>query len=88
MQQKKFKVLSGLSDHRIGNTSALASVALGGSIVEKHFTIDEKIKTVDSFFSSNFQTFKDMVKKIREVELSIGKAQYDITVELANFHTV
>ncbi|MAV05595.1 MAG: pseudaminic acid synthase [Candidatus Pelagibacter sp.] len=77
--QKKFKVLSGLSDHTIGNTSALASVALGGSIVEKHFTIDEKIKTVDSFFSSNFQTFKDMVKKIREVELSIGKAQYDIS---------
>ena len=79
--KKKFKVLSGLSDHTIGNTSALTSVAMGGSIVEKHLNTDEKIKTVDSFFSSNVETFKDMVKKIREVEMSIGKIQYKITRE-------
>lgn len=77
--KKRFKVLSGLSDHTIGNTSALTSVAMGGSIVEKHFTIGEKIKTVDSFFSSDVEAFKDMVKKIREVEISIGKIQYNIS---------
>ena len=77
--QKKFKVLSGLSDHTVGNVSALTSVALGGSIVEKHFTFNEKLKTVDSFFSSNLEAFKNMVKKIREVELTLGKIHYNIS---------
>ena len=77
--KKRFKVLSGLSDHTIGNTSALTSVALGGSIVEKHFNIRDKIKTVDSFFSSDFKLFKEMVEKIREVEASLGKVSYDIS---------
>ena len=48
--KKRFKVLSGLSDHTIGNVSALASIVMGGSIVEKHFNVDDKRKTVDSFF--------------------------------------
>ena len=48
--KKRFNVLSGLSDHTIGNTCALASVVIGGSIVEKHFNLQNKSKTVDSFF--------------------------------------
>ena len=51
--------MSGLSDHTIGNTSALTSVVMGGSIVEKHFNIDDRRKTVDSFFSSNLKNFKE-----------------------------
>ena len=77
--KKRFKVLSGLSDHTIGNTSALTSVVMGGSIVEKHFNIDDRRKTVDSFFSSNLKNFKDMVENIRAAELAIGKIDYTIS---------
>lgn len=77
--KKKFKVISGLSDHTQTNTSSIASVALGGSIVEKHFNISDKIKTVDSFFSVDFENFKNLIKSIREVEISKGKAKYEIS---------
>jgi len=77
--KKKFNVVSGLSDHTIGTTSALASVALGGSIVEKHFNLDDTKKTVDSFFSLREKDFKIMVRKIRDVELAIGKVNYNIS---------
>lgn len=77
--KRKFKVLSGLSDHTIGNTSALTSVAMGGSIVEKHFNISDKRKTVDSFFSSNAKNFKDMVENIRAAELAMGNIEYSIS---------
>ena len=75
---KKMGVLSGLSDHTIGNTSAITSVAFGGSIVEKHFNLLKNLKTVDSFFSANLESFKRLVKDIRETELAIGKISYKI----------
>ena len=71
--------MSGLSDNTIGTTSALASVALGGSIVEKHFNLDDTKKTIDSFFSLREKDFKIMVRKIRDVELAIGKVNYNIS---------
>ena len=46
----RFNVLSGLSDHSIGTAAAIAAVALGGSLIEKHFTLDGEEETVDSFF--------------------------------------
>jgi N-acetylneuraminate synthase/pseudaminic acid synthase len=77
--KKRFKVLSGLSDHTIGNTCALASVVIGGSIVEKHFNLKSKSKTVDSFFSSDVKKFKEMVDDIRLAEQAIGKVDYNIS---------
>ena len=76
---KKMGVLSGLSDHTIGNTSAITSVALGGSIVEKHFNLIKNVKTVDSFFSANLKSFRDLVRSIREVEKAKGVSSYKIT---------
>ncbi len=77
--KKRFNVLSGLSDHTTGNACALASVVIGGSIVEKHFNLQDKSKTVDSFFSSNFKKFKEMVENIRSAEQAIGKVDYNIS---------
>ena len=77
--QKQFKVISGLSDHTENNISAISSVALGGSIIEKHFNIDDKIKTVDAFFSTNFKTFKNLVNNVRETEKALGKVSYKIS---------
>ena len=48
--KKKFRVISGLSDHTLGTTTAMASAALGASVIEKHFNLDDNKKTVDSFF--------------------------------------
>ena len=77
--KKRFNVVAGLSDHTIGTSSALASAALGASIIEKHFNLDDTKKTVDSFFSLKKKDFKIMVKKIREIELAIGKVTYNIS---------
>ena len=46
--QEKYKVMVGLSDHTLGTTTSVASVALGASVIEKHFTIDRSEKGPDS----------------------------------------
>jgi pseudaminic acid synthase len=75
---ERFAVLSGLSDHTLGSADAIASVVLGGSLIEKHFTLDDQYKTVDSFFSSGEKEFQRMVQDIRLVEASLGRVSYDI----------
>jgi N-acetylneuraminate synthase/pseudaminic acid synthase len=75
---KRLKVISGLSDHSIGNAAAIATVALGGSLIEKHFTLDNSEETVDSFFSAGEAQFAQMVKDIRFVEKALGKVSYEI----------
>jgi pseudaminic acid synthase len=77
--KKKFGLVSGLSDHTTGITVALTSVALGASIIEKHFNLDDKKKTVDSFFSLGALRFKEMIKKIRNVEATIGNAKFKVS---------
>lgn len=75
---KDFKVISGLSDHSIGNISAAACIALGGKIIEKHIDLDDKIKTVDHFFSSKGNQFKLFVKAIRDTEVCLGISTYKL----------
>ena len=77
--KKKFKTLSGFSDHTIGSIAPITSVALGGKMVEKHFIFNQKVKTVDNFFSSGPIQFKEMVGQIRKVEKSIGIITYKIS---------
>jgi N-acetylneuraminate synthase len=48
---KRFSTISGLSDHTIGTTAAIAAVALGACLIEKHFTINRSEKGPDSDFS-------------------------------------
>lgn len=75
----RFGVLSGLSDHTMGTVTAVASVALGASLIEKHFTLGDSNETVDSFFSSGVDEFTRMVHDIRLVEKAIGRVSYEIT---------
>ena len=76
---RKFKVLSGLSDHTMGYSVAVASVALGASVIEKHFTLNDNRKTVDSFFSLKENEFSKFVKSVRFVEKSLGKISYNLS---------
>lgn len=74
--QKRYNVVSGLSDHTIGFIAPVVAVALGAKIIEKHFIVDRAIGGPDSSFSMNAEEFTEMVKRIRECEQCIGEISY------------
>lgn len=76
---KAFNVPVGLSDHTMGSTVAVAGVALGACIVEKHFTLSRKDPGPDSSFSMEPHEFKQMVDDIRIAEKALGTVNYEIT---------
>lgn len=80
---KKLKVITGLSDHSLdsqgGVTIPTASVALGASIIEKHFTLRRSDGGPDAAFSLEPKELGQLVKAVREVEASLGKPTYKVT---------
>jgi len=74
-----FEVTPGLSDHTMGHSAAVAAVALGAKIIEKHFILDRNMGGLDSAFSMEPKEFRLMVDSIREVEKALGKISYEIT---------
>tara|TARA_B100000767_G_scaffold113384_1_gene108180 strand:- start:2137 stop:3174 length:1038 start_codon:yes stop_codon:yes gene_type:complete len=74
-----FNVITGLSDHTIGDTCPIAAVSLGARVIEKHFILDRKMGGPDASFSMNPKEFSKMVKSIREVEKALGKIDYNLT---------
>ncbi|AMW35596.1 pseudaminic acid synthase [Haematospirillum jordaniae] len=71
--KKTFGVTVGLSDHTIGNIAATASVALGASAIEKHFTISRADKGPDSAFSIEPGELEKLVKDVNETWSALGK---------------
>ena len=59
-----------------GLSGAVTAVALGASIIEKHFCLDRAIENPDSTFSMNPMEFKQMVHDIRQAEKAIGSVKY------------
>ena len=74
-----FKCPVGISDHTIEMIAPLTSVSIGASIIEKHFNLNDKTKTVDSFFSIKEKNFKKMVQKIRKIEEVIGNIDLGVS---------
>lgn len=74
-----FGVPVGLSDHSMGSVGAVTAVALGASIIEKHFCISRAIKNPDSTFSMEPAEFQAMVQDIRQAEKAIGHVNYAVT---------
>jgi len=74
-----FGLTVGLSDHTIGSSVAVASVALGAKVIEKHFILDKNMGGLDSEFSAEPEEFSAMVKAVRDVEKAIGDINYDLT---------
>ena len=74
-----FECLTGLSDHSMGTAAAVASVALGGHMVEKHLTLSRADGGPDGAFSMEPAEFKKMVDDIRIVEKALGKVTYELT---------
>ena len=71
--KERFKTKVGYSDHSNGNLAAVASVVLGASVVEKHFTINRGLPGPDQKASSTPNEFSKMVREIRKTELILGK---------------
>ena len=76
-----FNVVAGLSDHTLGSSVSLAAVALGASIVEKHFTLSRGEGGPDATFSMEPDEFLAMVCGIRQVEQALGSVTYERTAE-------
>jgi len=82
---EKFGVKVGYSDHTIGIEVPIAAVALGATVVEKHFTIDKKMIGPDHKASLDPQELKDMVIGIRNIEKALGSSLKEPTTsELKN----
>ena len=65
-------IILGLSDHTPGHATVLGAVTLGARAIEKHFTDDQTREGPDHKFSMNFNTWRDMVDRTRELETSLG----------------
>lgn len=79
--QSAFDVLTGYSDHSPGHVVALASVVLGGRVIEKHFTLDKNDKGPDHPHSMEPHEFRFMVDSIREVERALGSTTKEVVEE-------
>ncbi|BAK78301.1 N-acetylneuraminic acid synthetase [Pseudogulbenkiania sp. NH8B] len=79
-----FGVKVGLSDHTMGHAVPIAAVALGASVIEKHFILDRSIGGPDASFSMTPDEFKLMVDGVRQAEVALGKVSYEITDKVKN----
>ena len=79
---KRFKCPVGLSDHTLGISIPIAAVAMGTSIIEKHFILDRKLGGPDAEFSLEPEEFRQMVKSVREVEKALGEVSYKLTEKM------
>jgi len=76
---ERFGVLSGLSDHTIDNATAVASVALGACLIEKHVTLDRNGGGADDSFSLEPKELAQLCKDSKTAWQALGKVNYERT---------
>lgn len=76
---EKFGVSVGYSDHTQGIEVPIAAVALGATIIEKHFTLDRTMEGPDHKASLEPSELKAMVSAIRHIELSLGSGHKEVS---------
>lgn len=72
----RFGVLAGLSDHTLDNTTAIAAVALGARIIEKHFTLDRSGGGPDDSFSLEPADLRQLCDSARTAWNALGRVDY------------
>ncbi|MFI4937140.1 MAG: N-acetylneuraminate synthase [Candidatus Berkiellales bacterium] len=70
-----FGLMVGFSDHTLGIEVALAAVARGAKVIEKHFTLDKLLPGPDHPASLDIKEFAAMVKGIRHIESALGESE-------------
>lgn len=70
-------VIIGLSDHTMGIGASIASIALGASVIEKHFTLNREEGGVDSAFSMEPEEFKLLVSECTKAAEAIGEVCFE-----------
>ncbi|NHW00824.1 pseudaminic acid synthase [Stutzerimonas degradans] len=73
---QRFGLVTGLSDHTLDNTTAIASVALGASIIEKHFTLDRNGGGPDDSFSLEPADFAALCRDSKTAWSALGRVDY------------
>lgn len=74
--RERFGLVTGLSDHTIDNSTAIASVVLGASIIEKHFTLNRNGGGPDDSFSLEPVELAALCKDTKTAWAALGKADY------------
>ena len=74
--QQRFGLVTGLSDHTIDNTTAISSIALGVSIIEKHVTLDRNGGGPDDSFSLEGEGLKELCVGAKTAWQSLGRVDY------------
>ncbi|TYT76293.1 pseudaminic acid synthase [Desulfobotulus mexicanus] len=72
----RFGKVTGLSDHTLDNTTAIASVALGAAIIEKHFTLNRKGGGPDDSFSLEPPQLEELCRDAKTAWQALGKVDY------------
>lgn len=73
--KEKFKTDVGYSDHTTGTEIPVAAVAMGATVIEKHFTLSRSMEGPDQKASLEPQEFKSMVSAIRNIEVAMGDGE-------------
>lgn len=73
---ERFKLPVGLSDHTLGTTASVASVALGACVIEKHFTLSRADKGPDCEFSLEPQELKRLCEEVKSAWSALGSAGF------------
>ena len=74
--QQRFGLVTGLSDHTLDNTTAITSIALGASIIEKHVTLDRNGGGPDDSFSLEAAELKAFCQGVKTAWQALGKVDY------------
>jgi N-acetylneuraminate synthase len=74
----RFECPVGLSDHTPGTAAAVAAVATGASVIEKHFTLARADGGPDAAFSLEPDEFTALVRDCKDAWLALGRAHYDV----------
>jgi pseudaminic acid synthase len=74
-----FEVKVGLSDHTMGNLLPILSIAMGATVIEKHFKLNDNVGGADASFSINEKDFKNLVDQVRLAESAMGIETYELT---------
>jgi pseudaminic acid synthase len=76
---ERFDVAVGLSDHTLDDTAAVAAIALGAVLIEKHFTLDRAIGGPDASFSLEPDELASLVRATRVARAAVGPPGYGPT---------